>query len=96
MGINDHNRSESVPLDTAAVSMACAIVGGLFGFWYTWLITKGKRGRIARKLLAVWIPGYKKPPIGSVVSFLWAYMAGLIGGGMYAHLYNMFSKESKI
>ncbi|MFW6254123.1 MAG: hypothetical protein ACOC41_04270 [Chitinivibrionales bacterium] len=81
-------------LNPSAVSLACAMVGGFFLFWYTFLICRGKNGRKAAKLLEICIPGFRKPPIGSVIGFLWAYAGGLVAGRIYALLYNMFAAEN--
>ncbi|MFW5774722.1 MAG: hypothetical protein ACOCW2_00410 [Chitinivibrionales bacterium] len=93
MNGTEHNSVSNSRLDPTAVSLSCAMVGGFFAFWYTFLITMGKNGGTACKQLRIWVPGFINPPIGSVISFLWGFAGGLVGGRMYAHLYNMFTQD---
>jgi hypothetical protein len=40
-------------------------------------------------------PGYTAGPIGSLVGLVWGVIDGLIGGGLFAWLYNTLSRRAQ-
>lgn len=74
-----------------AFALTCGLVWGFGIFFLTWWIIAFDGvtnevtfiGRIYR--------GYSISPIGSLIGLLWAFFDGLIGGAMFAWLYNFIS-----
>lgn len=85
---NAEHRKLSVP----AFAITCAILWGLALFLCTWwiIIFEGQQpaddlviGRIYR--------GYTVSTVGSVIGLLWGAADGLIGGAIFAWLYNLIA-----
>jgi hypothetical protein len=75
-------------LNLKAFAFTCAIIWGLGLFLITWwlVIIEGSTGGttfIGRVYL-----GYEISPLGSIIGLLWGLVDGLIGGAIFAWLYN--------
>jgi hypothetical protein len=78
-------------LNVWAFGLACALIWGLGLFVLTWWIIAfdGQTGeattfgRIYR--------GYSISALGSVIGLVWAFVDGLIGGVIFAWLYNLLA-----
>ena len=78
-------------LNVKAFSLTCGIVWGLGLFLLTWWIiafdgTTGEPTIIGRLYR-----GFNISPAGSFIGFIWAFVDGLIGGAIFAWLYNLIS-----
>jgi len=84
-------------LNIKAFALACGIIWGLGLFCLTWWIIafEGATGDIT--LIGRLYRGYTITPIGSVVGLIWGFFDALIGGAIFAWLYNTIkgSAESK-
>ncbi|RME35057.1 MAG: hypothetical protein D6786_03100 [Gammaproteobacteria bacterium] len=75
-------------LDIRAFALACGILWGLGLFLLTWWIIAfdGATGEVT--LIGRLYRGYTISPTGSVVGLVWGFFDGLIGGALFAWLYN--------
>ena len=81
-------------LNVKAFALTCAILGALSVFIATWWIIgfDGATGEVT--FLGRVYRGYTISPIGSVIGLVWAFVDGLIGGAIFAWLYNLLGKKS--
>lgn len=75
-------------LNVKAFALTCGLIlgGGLFFITWWIILTGGATGEstfIGRVYL-----GYRISPLGSIIGLTWAFVDGLIGGGIFAWLYN--------
>lgn len=75
-------------LNIKAFSMACGIIWGLGIFCLTWWIIKFNGVTKETTFIGRLYRGYKVSPIGSLIGLVWAFFDGLIGGAIFAWLYN--------
>ena len=75
-------------LDVKAFALACALVWGFGLFALTWWIIAfdGATGEVT--VIGRLYRGYSISPVGSVIGLVWAFIDGLIGGAIFAWLYN--------
>ena len=80
-------------LNVKAFALTCALVWGLGLFFLTWWIIAfdGSTGEIT--LIGRLYRGYSVSPLGSVVGLIWALGDGLIGGAIFAWLYNLLASR---
>jgi hypothetical protein len=77
-----------------AFSMSCALLWSLSIFVMTWwLIYFGSTGEM--HLLGEFYRGFSLTPIGSLIGAVWAFFDALIGGALFAWLYNKLSVKLK-
>lgn len=78
-------------LNIRAFGVTCAFVWGLGLFFLTWWVIAfdGATGEVT--LLGRIYRGYNISPIGSVIGLVWAFADGLIGGVVFAWLYNILA-----
>ena len=78
-------------LDVKAFAFTCGLVWGLGLFFLTWWIIAfdGVTGEIT--LIGRFYRGYSISPMGSFVGLIWAFFDGLIGGAIFAWLYNVIA-----
>jgi hypothetical protein len=78
-------------LNVKAFALTCALVWGLGLFFLTWWIIAfdGATGEVT--LLGRIYRGYRLSPMGSVIGLIWALGDGLIGGAIFAWLYNILA-----
>ena len=74
-----------------AFALACGLVWGFGLFALTWWIIafEGATGDVT--LIGRLYRGYTISPLGSVVGLAWAFFDGLIGGAIFAWLYNFLA-----
>lgn len=75
-------------LDVKAFAFTCAIVWSLGLFLLTWWIIAfdGATGEVT--LIGRLYRGYSISPMGSVIGCVWAFADGLVGGAIFAWIYN--------
>jgi hypothetical protein len=76
-------------LNVKAFALTCALVWGLGLFFLTWWIIAFDGATGEATLIGRLYRGYTVSPMGSVVGLIWAFFDGLIGGGIFAWLYNL-------
>ncbi len=78
-------------LNVKAFALTCALVWGLGLFFLTWWIIAfdGATGEVT--LVGRIYRGYTLSPLGSVIGLFWAFFDGLIGGAIFAWVYNLLS-----
>jgi len=77
-------------LDVKAFALTCGIIWGAGLFLLTWWIIafEGVTGDVT--LIGRLYKGYRISPLGSIIGLIWAFADGLIGGAVFAWLYNLF------
>ena len=75
-------------LNVKAFVLTCALLWGVGVFLLTWWIIAfdGATGEVT--WLGLVYRGYAISPAGSVIGLMWALVDGLIGGAIFAWLYN--------
>jgi len=75
-------------LNVVAFALACALVWGVGLFLMTWWMIAFEGATGEPTLLGKCYRGYSISPIGSVAGLVWALGDGLVGGAIFAWLYN--------
>ena len=78
-------------LNVKAFALTCGILWGICLFLLTWWIIAFDGATGEATLIGRVYRGYTISPAGSVVGFVWALVDGLIGGAIFAWLYNLIS-----
>jgi len=78
-------------LDVRAFALSCSILWGLGLFLLTWwvILFEGTGGELG--LIGHVYRGYSVSAAGSLIGLVWALADGLIGGAIFAWLYNMLA-----
>ena len=82
--------------DVKAFALTCGLIWGLGLFFLTWWIIAfdGPTGEVT--LIGRVYRGYAITPVGSLIGTVWGFFDGLIGGAIFAWLYNrLFSAPSR-
>ncbi len=76
-------------LNVTAFSVACGLIWGLGLFCITWWIIAfdGASGR--QTFISMIYRGYEISPVGSLFGLGWGLADGIIGGMIFAWLYNL-------
>ena len=82
-------------LSIKSFALACGLVWGLGIFVLTWWIIAfdGATGEIT--LIGKIYRGYCITPLGSIAGLIWGFFDGVIGGAVFACLYNFLSVKLK-
>lgn len=87
-------------LNVKAFALTCGLLWGVALFLLTWWIIAfdGATGEVT--IIGRLYRGYCISPLGSIIGFIWAFVDGLIGGAIFAWLYNLlalrFSTKEKV
>jgi hypothetical protein len=75
-------------LNIKAFAFACGLIWGIGLFLLTWwvIISGGSTGETTLIGRVYW--GYNISALGSIIGLIWAFVDGLIGGAVFAWLYN--------
>jgi len=78
-------------LNIKAFALTCGLVWGLGLFFLTWWVIafEGTTGDIT--LIGHLYRGYSVSPAGSVIGLVWGFFDALIGGAVFAWLYNLLA-----
>lgn len=81
-------------LNIKALALASGLVWGLGLFLMTWwiILFEGSTGEVT--LIGQLYRGYNISPTGSLIGLLWGLADGLIGGALFAWLYNFFLPQT--
>ena len=76
-------------LNIKALALTSGLIWGLGLFIMTWWIIffEGATGEVT--LIGQIYRGYTISPLGSVIGLVWGFVDGLIGGAIFAWLYNL-------
>ena len=82
-------------LNIAAFALTSALFWGFCLFFLTWwiMIFEGATGEIT--MIGQIYRGYSISPIGSIFGLLWGFFDALIGGAIFAWLYNLLAGQFK-
>lgn len=80
-------------LDVKAFAFAAALLWGLGLFAFTWWVIAFDGATGEPTLIARLYLGYSLSAGGSVIGLLWALADGLIGGAIFASLYNALARQ---
>jgi hypothetical protein len=80
-------------LSVKGLALASGILWGLSLFIVTWWIILLDGSSMEPTFIGMIYRGYSITPLGSVFGLIWAFFDGLIGGAIFAWLYNLFAKE---
>jgi hypothetical protein len=75
-------------LNVKAFAVTCGLVWGLGLFCLTWWIIAFDGSFTEPTLIGKLYRGYTITPLGSVIGLVWAFFDGLIGGAVFAWVYN--------
>jgi hypothetical protein len=75
-------------LNIKAFALACGIIWGLGLFCLTWWVIAFDGATGEPTLIGMLYRGYNISAMGSVIGLVWGFFDGLIGGLVFAWLYN--------
>ena len=80
-------------LNVKAFALTFGLIWGFGLFFLTWwiIVFDGATGEVT--MIGRLYRGYSISPIGSVIGLIWAFVDGLIGGALFAWLYNMLAER---
>jgi hypothetical protein len=78
-------------LNVKAFGLTCGLLWGLGVFFLTWWIIAFDGATRQMTILGHVYRGYTVSPLGSLVGLVWAFPDGLIGGAVFAWLYNILA-----
>ena len=76
-----------------AFALTCGIVWGIALFLLTWWIIAFDGATGEATLIGTIYRGYTISPPGSFIGLAWGFVDGLIGGAIFAWLYNLISPK---
>jgi len=81
-------------LNVKAFALSCAIIWGVGLFVITWWIILFEGATGGTTFIGRVYLGYCISPLGSLIGLVWAFVDGLIGGAIFAWLYNLIAKPT--
>ncbi|MBD3264854.1 MAG: hypothetical protein GF375_07105 [Candidatus Omnitrophica bacterium] len=78
-------------LNVKAFALACGIIWGLGIFIFTWWVIRFEGMMVEPTIIGLAYRGYNVTPKGSFIGLVWGFFDGLIGGAVFAWLYNRLS-----
>ncbi len=75
-------------LNVKSFALACGLVWGFGLFLVTWWVIAFDGATGDPTFLGRLYRGYNLSPLGSVIGLLWGFVDALIGGAIFAWLYN--------
>jgi hypothetical protein len=82
-------------LNIKSFALSCGIVWGLGLFLLTWWFIAFDGATGEPTLIGKLYRGYTVSPIGSVIGLVYAFFDALIGGAIFAWLYNKIARCAK-
>ena len=80
-------------LDIRSFAITCALVWGIGLFLGTWWVIAFDGASADPVLIGKVYRGYTLTPMGSVIGLIWGLGDGLIGGAIFAWLYNLLTSR---
>jgi len=78
-------------LDVKSFGLTCGLLWGIGLFFLTWWLIAFDGSSQGPTFIGRIYRGYSITPVGSVIGLIWAFVDGLIGGVIFAWLYNRLS-----
>ncbi len=82
-------------LNIRAFAITCGLIWGFGLFALTWWVIAFDGATGEPTLIGRLYRGYTISPGGSVIGLLWAFFDGLIGGAIFAWLYNLLAARGQ-
>ena len=82
-------------LNTKAFALTCGIIWGLGLFFLTWWMIAFGGATGERTMIGQIYIGYSVSPAGSLIGLVWAFVDALVGGAIFARLYNLIAKVNE-
>lgn len=84
-------KEQTIKLNIKTFALACGILWSVGLFLLTWWIMAfdGETGE--RTLIGLVYRGYRISPAGSVFGLFWGFADGVVGGAIFAWLYNLLT-----
>lgn len=82
-------------LNIKAFSIVCGLLWGLGLFLITWWIIAFDGVSEEPTLISSIYRGYTITAVGSLIGLIWAFADGLIGGAIFAWLYNLIAEKTQ-
>jgi hypothetical protein len=79
---------KQMKLNIKAFALTCGIIWGSGLFFLTWWIIAFEGATGEPTLIGMLYRGYSISALGSVIGMVWGFFDGLIGGLVFAWLYN--------
>jgi len=80
-------------LNVKAFALACGLIWGFGLFLLTWWVIAFDGATGEAWFIGRVYRGYSVSPLGSLIGLLWAFPDGLIGGAIFAWLYNVVAER---
>ena len=81
-------------LNVKSFSLTTGLVWGIGLFLLTWWVIAFDGITSEPTLIGRLYRGYSISPMGSIIGLIWAFIDGLIGGAIFAWLYNLISAST--
>jgi len=81
-------KANAMKLDLKVFSLTAGLLVGLGVFLMTWWLVAFEGSTGDMTFLGRLYKGYNISPIGSLIGFVWGFVNGVIGGGLFAWLHN--------
>ena len=78
-------------LNVKAFALSCGLVFGFGLFFLTWWIIAFDGATGEATFIGRLYRGYTLSPVGTVIGLVWAFFDWLIGGAIFAWLYNVIA-----
>ncbi|HEQ98755.1 MAG TPA: hypothetical protein ENO22_05375 [candidate division Zixibacteria bacterium] len=82
-------------LNVKAFALACGLIWGLGLMAITWWVILFEGATRDLMALGHVYRGFNVSPLGSVFGLIWGFFDGLIGGAIFAWLYNLIAGQSR-
>jgi hypothetical protein len=83
-------------LNVKAFALTCGLIWGFGLFFLTWWIIAFEGATKEVTFIGLVYRGYNISPLGSLLGLVWAFFDGLIGGAIFAWLYNLLRGRGQI
>ena len=78
-------------LNVKALALTSALVCGIGLFLLTWWVILFEGSTGDQTVIGLVYRGYNISPLGSLIGLVWGFVDGLIGGAIFAWLYNLLA-----
>ncbi len=78
-------------LDVKAFGLTCGLLWGVGLLCLTWWLIAFDGATGETTLIGRLYRGYSVSPVGSVIGMIWGFVDGLVGGVVFAWLYNVIA-----
>jgi len=80
-------------LNVKAFALTCGLVWGFGVFFLTWWVIAFNGASNEANWLSNLYRGYSLSAVGSIIGLVWAFVDGIIGGAIFAWLYNLLDSK---